>query len=396
MNFFNHIYAPLEPDFKFLQPNAIRHHPHSVELASQWKTYGSSSGWGDELVAPAFGEFMERKHFYLEVQPERTGRLSEVLHPLEVEAFADALLQTSSVGRRDSILSHVFSMSSVIRLADLERCYIPTVLVSLTTGERPEDDQFYPVRDTCGCSAHHTVKSAVYGAMKESLERQFLLRFWLTKSYQQNVELESALAMLEGRPEKALLSELSTAGEIRILDISDYAFPGQCVFLCFGSITANNGIRYCAGMAYAEDFGLALRKSIVEFWQTYRFMYSFYANRRGICELEDSYLKHFFSCNSYETFQTIIQFRSVGRPVEASGLNAGSLLRAVNAQSLNGYLYIRQLASEPQPLYACKYISPAGFLHMNNARGFNVKNTYSASFSNEIAVEQLERMVPFP
>ncbi|MFS0828159.1 YcaO-like family protein [Pseudomonas phoenicis] len=386
----------LEPDFSFLQSSALCTYPHSVESGSRWDTYGSSSGWGSNLWFSALGEYVERKHFYLEVLPDFCARLGEVLRAAEVVDLVNAFVQTSTHATRFRIMDAMFSMTAVCRMEDYSACHIPTALLSLTPTVQTMGDEFYPVRDTCGCSAHTTVQAAIYGAIKESMERQFLLRFWLTRKFNVNVGESEALALTQGCSEGHLYRQLSQCGDLQILDISDPDFPGTCFFLCYGSSVGVNGVYYCAGMSYAESRSEALRKSLVELWQTYRFMYSFNANRRSLSELKDPYLVHFFNCNKYETFEAIQGFASRDYVPDSGRLNVGGLIDSMRSNALGGYIYLRQIGFGVEKKFVCKFTAPRIFLHMNNAMGSNLKNDYSSRFWNEVDKNQLNNMVPFP
>ncbi|MFR0673300.1 YcaO-like family protein [Enterobacterales bacterium AW_CKDN230030176-1A_HGKHYDSX7] len=396
MNNFNSMFLPLEPDFQHLQPAALLDRPASIEYGSRWNTFGSSSDWGGHLAGPALGEFLERRHFYLDVNPDATKPLNDVLRPAELQHFMRAFAQTSTTYDEHSFLGHHFSVSTAIRLEDFTTCYVPTVCISLSATVNPEDNSYFPVRDTCGCSVHTDIMLAIFNSIKESLERQFLLKSWLTGTCTAIIDLPSAVRAISHLPSERLLRDLALCGRVLILDISDSAFPGCCIMACFGSPHSTAHVRFCAGMSYADDKPRALHKAITELWQTFRFMHSFYANKNKISELSDPYLSHFFSCNHFKTFNRLLRFSELATPPNTNELTLKGLLEPIRRLNLSGFIYLRQIGNEQQPFYACKYLSPRTFLHMNNAEHFNTENDYSDSFKHLISKKQLSNMVPFP
>lgn len=307
MNFYNEIHSSSHPDFELYRPSAVAHFPHSVECGSRWQTYGSSSDWTVRVVQSAHGEQLERKHFFLDIASNGRGRLSSALNAEEADALANALLQTSKRADTniDILKAHEFELTRAFRVVNLTECAIPSILISISPTRNPFENALYPVRDTCGCSAHATVELAILGALKEAIERQFLLRFWLTNTCTGTVSIGTASAALRNRPSLQLFNELARSGEVCILDITDHRFPGCCLLLCYGSDNENQRVRYCAGMSYADDLTHALEKSVLELWQTFRFMDALYTQGKDDTSVEDPYLRHFLSCNTYSTYTDI-------------------------------------------------------------------------------------------
>ena len=400
MNTYNEIHNPTFADFKLLRPSATLHFPHSIECGSRWQTFGSSSGWTTDIASSALGEHFERKHFYLDVPVHDTGTLDDGLTSQEYDDFIKAFSQTKNHRTRADLASHVFDRTNVYRIVDFTRCKVPTACISISACLNPIDNHFYPMRDTCGCSAHISVERALLGALKEAMERQFLLRFWLTNTCTEKIGHDESCAMLLGRSCLSLFKELCKTGEICVLDLTDKRFPGSCIFLSYGNQNDNAKVKYCAGMAYAESLDKALEKSIVELWQTFRFMLSFDQANIGKTETLDPYIKHFLECNRYETFGKTSSPTKLAalqhHKIQPDTLSLSSLLPVVRRLEINGYFYLASLPTKGPTLYFCKYLSPKLFLHMNNASNFNLENTYSAPFLDQIIKNRLIEMVPFP
>lgn len=401
MNIYNEIHSLARADFELHRPSAVTHFPHSVECGSRWHTYGSSSGWSASVATSAVGEHFERKHFYLDVPIHDRNKLGAGLTPDEIGALANAFSQTAMPDRKNCLHSHTFDRTHVYRVRDLTKCAIPTALISITPCRNPIDNEIYPIRDTCGCSAHITVDRAILGALKEAMERQFLLRFWLTKTCTGKINYSDACSALSNRPSLALFKELGKTGDLCILDLTDERFPGYCILLCYGNRSGRNQrVRYCAGMAYSDDLSSALEKSIIELWQTFRYMHSFYLRNKELRDIEDPYLKYFLENNRYNTFTDITtdieNDPNRSKPTNTSPLTSAALITRLRELQLDGYLYLSSMNSATKNLHYCKYISPHLFLHMNNAAHFNIQNRYSNQFKRQIIPRQLSRMVPFP
>lgn len=400
MNFYNEIHTPSRGDFELLRPSAVTHIPHTVECGSRWRTYGSSSDWSSDVIKTAIGEHFERKHFYLDVPVHDTNTLDAGLTAEEHKAFIEALSQTAMNGGGNLLKHHRFDRTNVYRISDFSRCLIPTVCISISPCRNPIDNQIYPMGDTCGCSAHVDIEAAVTGALKEALERQFLLRFWLTKTCKAVIKQDKACAMLTDCPSLELFREFAKSGETIILDLTDERFPGSCILFCYGNKHKKDAkVGFCAGMAYADTPGNALKKATVELWQTFRYMLSIDSSNSQENDIEDPYLKHFMSCNKYETFvQISTQITSNPSIINRSPIpfNCRNLINTIRRLNLDGYLYLSHMPAARSNLYFCKYISPNLFLHMNNSFSFNTLNNYSRTFYKSIIPEQLTQMVPFP
>lgn len=249
--------------------------------------------------------------------------------------------------------------------------------------------------------AMHSPKWAILAAIKETLERLILLRCWLTKTCTKAISLAEATSALSTRPSKKLLKALSNAGDITLLDLTDKRFPGRCVLACYGDDSATTKpVRFCAGMSYASDLESALEKSLIELWQTFRYMHSFFSAAKDINTVENSYLRHFLSCNRYSTYSAMTSVTSAsaqyGNEHDQKNFDTGTLMRTLKALKFDGYLYVTTTACAKRTIYFCKYTSPNLFLHMNNSSHFKLDNRYSQDFQHQLISERLSTMVPFP
>lgn len=398
MKLTNDMCSPYLPRMLVFQPAGLIDFPSSVDVSDTCSVVGSGIGNGSNSIKTALGEYFERRHFYREVFPEKKGRLEISLTEREVKGFSKVFSQTALKEMCAKVIEgHEFSLSKVLRASDFSECYIPTVCLSLSARWLEEDVLFYPHKDTCGCSFHWDLEVAFWGAVKEFLERQFLLRFWLTRrcvSICSSYRVSSVLADSQAR---RLYEALVSAGEVTVLDITDYAFPGVCILLVYGQRSGKHHVNYCAGVAYASSLNEALEKSIFELWQTFRFINLFKSLNADECNVEDSYLRYFLSCNAYETYQRVVDVEVVGRENFCSlAFSLQDVLGILNKNKIKGYFYVRSSVMGSQRCFYCRFVSPDFFMHMNNAFHFNSSNRYARTFSDLIMPSRMNKMVPFP
>jgi len=396
---YNSSYYSSLPGALICQPACLLSLPFSVEVEDPWLNGGSGIGSGSSSIKTALGEYFERRHFYMEVKSDVVGDINHSLTRLEAGKFIYAFSQTNEGNLTSAQLAkHSYNLTEVLRVSDFSCCHIPTACISLNYHKIESENAIYPLRDTCGCSFHYRFEDAVFGSIKEYLERQFLARFWLTKECVRLV-LESDIKVLLSKSRVRMLYDaLCKSGEITIIDIPDPDYPGSCLLAVYGQKDRKRHVRYCAGMSYAETQSAALEKSIHELWQTYRFIDLFRATESDVEEVEDSYLKYFLNCNTYGTYKEIVSVKSRGFDTSESSLDfsLSGLLATLKSQQIDGYLYINSLVMHGDSYFFCKFVSPDLFLHMNNSRGINFRNKYSENFSSQILSDRKKIMVPFP
>ncbi|MFL1491335.1 YcaO-like family protein [Pseudomonas antarctica] len=397
MKLVNGMQKPDLPDTILFQPAGVLTLPNAVEVSDSLSVNGSGVGGGSNSVKTALGEYFERRHFYREVISERRGCLNESLAENEVCRFAQAFLQTASrkVSVRE-IETYEFALTEVLRTSDFTQCFIPTVCISLSSHSTGQDSVFYPLRDTCGCSFHWNSDFALLGAIKESLERQMLVRFWLTKHCRFRVSTAHVGSLLGKRAVRHLYQLLVASGEVTFLDITDTRFPGACVLAVYGQSKGARHVKYCAGMSYASELAVALEKSLLELWQTFRFMDLFKATDSEEAKLEDSYIRYFLDCNAYETYQEITDVIECGGVGPEQRFTLSGFMTVLKRMGVSGYFYFRRERVNEVSCVFVKYMSPDLFFHMNNSKNFNLDNKYSEVFRNSVRFSRLDKMVPFP
>jgi len=400
MRYFTRSFNIDQPTTALFQPALLRHHPHVVEIGDFWGRYGSGIGLGNSAALSSLGEYYERRHFFSEVSSHRKSLLSDTLEDQETTNFTRAFQQTMLSSKTpDSLYSHMFHKTSVKRLSDFSNCEIPTVCISISPTNLGNDNRFHPVRDTCGCSFHWNLENAILGAIKESIERQFLLKFWLTKKCNHELNLPDYHSRLPLSGALPILQALASSGSVTALDISDENFPGKCIIVLYGASAPEHHVHYCAGMAYGDSQEAALEKSIYELWQTFRFIRNFHTFNNDIESIKDPYLRHFLNINNHSTYLNIANnliTSDTKSQTPTKPINTNTLVSAIKQSGISGYIYIKPTKISRRTYFFCKYVSPTAFMHMNNSSHLNIQNKYSDNFIHQIDETRQSSMVPFP
>jgi hypothetical protein len=388
--------ASFLPGYIHCQPSASLELPNFYEVSDSWDVHGL--GVGKSAIASGLGEFFERRHFYNEIKSSTLGSLDYSLTGEEVDGFVTAFSQTSDQAYDEKFIrSHQFKLSRVYRISDFSQCHIPTACLSINKVNVLADDQLYPVKDTCGCSVHVAPQRSMLGALKESMERQMLARFWLTKRCNGVFDSKNLPCVIDDLSVQSIISLLSSIGELTVIDISDGLFPGVCVLVIYGTCHEDSEVKYCAGMSYGSTLREVIEKSVLELWQTFRFMQLFVASNRDLLLVKDPYLAHFLRCNTYECYcrvkDVFVHFKPSG---DCAQFDFRVLLNALQVNDITGYIYFESVSSEGVDIFYSKFVSTDFFMHMENSRNINLDNGYSKRFCDKIIPSRRLVMVPFP
>lgn len=381
------------------QPACTLGFPFITETSDQWSVIGSGIGTGSNALKTAIGEYFERKHFYTDIMTDIKSTLNHSLTERETNHFTMAFTQTSRPSLpTEELTKHTYNLTKVVRTSDFSECYIPTVCISLNHYLLGKDNSIYPSKDTCGCSFHWQAENAMFGSIKECLERQFLTRFWLTGQHVERLGSKDIADLLKHSNTRHLAKALTKAGRVVALDICDPAFPGNCIIVFYGQPHRNHQVKYCTGMAYAKNKSLGLEKALEELWQTFRFMDLFASCTGDTRTLKDPYLRHFFNCNTYTCYTEITTTTAMTPCPKKTPypFTLDGLLQAFSNQNINGYFYTKFSHIENIPCTFSKFISPQLFMHMDNSTCINMHNDYSARFKKHVIPKRKKVMVPFP
>lgn len=358
----------------------------------------SAVGTGIESLRGAIGEFVERRHFYNEIELGERRTLNNMMDEQAQAAFARALGQTAGP-TTPSLQNHRFYTTDVRNLYTFASLKVPSVFLSLTDKEADVDPEFLPFRDTTGCSAHVDFELALSGSLGELIERQCLLRFWLTK--QATAEIHMDQAVRELRPDVSeLINRLSDAGFLTFYDISLPDMPGYAVLAVFGACDESTPVQYSAGLSFGFSAQNALEKSVIELWQILVFMHYAVVCGYDGSKIEDYYHRHFWENNSLKSYRTMIDAlphdivilaNYLERPV---GSHQG-IMEFVRQITENVFFYMKRECIGRQTVWYVRVFSPDMFIHMNCLAPLNHDNEISASFQKTDA-ERRNRLVLFP
>lgn len=347
-------------------------------------------------IQGAIGEYFERRHFFNEVSTVSKKTLHEMMPSLSADAFLSALRQTSSAST-EQLRNHRFSTVRAFNAFTLEQVEIPAVLVALDNISVCHDLDFYPCRDTCGCSCHTGLHQSIQGAVGELMERQSLLLYWLTgqASYELIPDSMTGVNYID-----ELIANLVSEGELRILDVTLPGAPGYAILTLYGARNEHSTIKYSTGLSYAPDRESALNKSLVELWQSYICMHNFIIGDYRREDIIDRYQRHFMSCNTYATYAELCQSTQYRKaPLKLSGIrgekcDTGSLMDFLESITRNLFIYCSGERISDGCLWHTKVLSPDLFLHMDNSGPLNTDNKLYHPGQGIVVREKV--MVPFP
>ncbi len=358
----------------------------------------SAVGKGIESLRGAIGEFMERRHFYNEVKMGASLKLSDMMEGDALSSFLNALRQTSVKGA-PAVEGHSFFTAQAFNLFSYVPTTVPAILISLTDKGAGEDPKFLPFRDTTGCSVHVDFETALNGAIGELIERQCLLRFWMTKQVIKEIEIDTSISDL--KPDIAeLIARLSSSGLFKIYDITIPGLPGHTIISLFGTDDRERYVQYCAGLSYSFSPISAIEKAVIELWQIFILLHYSIASGYDGNNVEDYYHRHFWFSNN------INSYRSMTSEAPLSTILLGDYLcqEPINRNILENYLYnitkniYFYMAKESigiQEIWFVRAFSPDLFLHMNCPNALNHDNLISAAFPH-VFEDRRNELVLFP
>jgi hypothetical protein len=353
----------------------------------------SGIGWGFNGPLANMGEFFERRHFHNCVVSQKSSRLENMLSEDEYVEWFHALTQTSGATSPE-ISKHEFPMTLVHKV-DGTQSYVPTASIRLSRPVGHAHDDFYPFRDTSGCSLHVTAEKSVLGALREQIERQSLLVFWLTGASGTRIAPDIVSSALESVIE--LHRKLSRQGQLTIFDITLPGFPGFAILVIYAG-GEKSIVKYCPGISYDLDVRSAMLKAFVELWQSYTFLVAMKSKGGDESSVTDRYHKYFLECNTPEVADimsggdcSIYSDRDITLRFSSS-----DVWRHLVKTTPISYLYSVKEQVGPHSFYASKFLSPSLFLHMDNANGNNLDNQLTKDHCLEFIPERAGTMVPFP
>lgn len=360
------------PVSTILVPDPMRHLPTSVTSSDPRGINAGAVGAPKNALVSAMGEYLERLCFYVYIQSEGTVTESELERPC-----LDALKTLTSRPLPDN-----FKAIECIRLNDSNPVWAPVNLVSL--GVRYEQEPL-PNRDTSGCAIHSDPTTSILTALKEFIERQCLMRFWLE---------DMPRGILEKMPPHPVYDSLSQQGKILVYDISDEAFPVHCFFAVF--LGTGQPVWFSSGLCVDTNPLHAYDKALLELWQIYLYVYGVDVGQIDRKDISDSYQRDFLQYNRQQTHSLFNHSApDLPFPRKAYKADVNCLIDALLAVGDNLYLYTRTIGCRAKPLTISRIFSPDFFLHIKLTGNMNWGNSYSKKF-NRILTSRMVQDLPFP
>lgn len=374
--------------------------PRYAWAASRTGASASGSGLAADSLVRTLGEYFERRHFYHEVRGQVRGTIEACREDDSGDSLGDhllkALVQTCQPHAVGSLRQHAFHLSQVIRLPEWRPVWAPTLLFSVGGPGLEDDTAYLPNRDTTGCAAHFDLGLAMQGAMREFVERQYLLRYWLVGAGGRDIT-SAALARL--CPLGTLLAQhLARRGELRFIDLSLGEVEAAIVLAVYrGHLDAP--VRYCVGLSCDSGIGSAADRALRELWQSHVFLTNM-AEPGAEALVHDRYHRYFIACNTVDTAGELL---AGAVPANAGAPGAGACARSDEAFAASVYrrfgpllAYVAQTTVLHRRIWCVRVLTPRAFLHLDNAAHFNLDCAFSRDFAALIRPDRLARMVPFP
>jgi hypothetical protein len=371
---------------------ALAHLPMIFNLTGDC-VVGNSSGFQEEAICGGFGEYVERYHFYNEVDINLTARLDKVNDSAVTNKFIAMIEQVQK--SKELAREHQFDLTAVSNIFTQEKNYIPSVLISLSRMDSRDRD-FIPFIDSCGQAAHVSPQKAFTSALNEFIERQALVGSWLSGNARYRIELERHEAL--GAANK-ILESLKAHGKLMAFELNN-GLPGYSVIIFYFSKDKKDIVKYSVGMAADPNPVRACERALGELWQSYIFMYLNAENPENL-DQRYQYLNDLIHFNNHET-ESIIPYA----PDENESLSIHDFLRFkkfTEADCLNVlkdispyvYAYARSSYLFGRKFYFCKISSPDFFMHMGVKMPLNLGNSYAKMLAISPLLK-IQNPIPFP
>lgn len=354
---------------------------------------GNGSGFNQDAIYSSYAEYIERYHFYYEVDRLKIATLDESNTAKISQKLKYLINQTKNTSA--STDTHAFNLTAAHNIFSQESVWLPTVLISLAATQSA-DRGFIPFADSCGQACHVTAELAFEGALNEFIERQALVGSWLSGTSRYFFRLEPHKNLSKANK---IIRELNGHGDLLVFEINNH-LPGYSVIIFYFSKSTQDIVRYSVGMASDKNPCTALQKAVNELWQSYMFMYL----NTDCHEKLDSrykYLNELLAFNNHDTKTLIPYFKSdlktiatqdfIGLPTQDST----DVLLKLKTISDAIFSYQRSRIVLGKRFYFCKILSPDFFIHMGITMPLNLNNNYS-SLLNIPTNLKITQPIPFP
>jgi hypothetical protein len=325
-------------------------------------------------ILKATGEYLERHYFYHEINSQQRGILKFDNKDL-YQSFKTLFYAINN--SFNAWHKHKWHLSEFKNIFTTQSIALPTALVSLANN-LATDRQYIPYIDSCGQAVHNSTEKSLHAALTEFLERQALIRTWLSK----NAVLQITMDQLPNDNLGNLMHRLQAAGELYIFNISA-DLPGYVILSLYFSNDIRDNVQYSIGLSADFNPYTALYNSIIELWQTYNYIY---INTEQQEHMGDKYryLSNLLDFNLYNTkklfnfcINSDINTIKLSQFLQHLSFNYYKTLQYLQKISNFIFYYQHTASFMGTQLHFTKIISPDFYLHMNLPNHCNGNNKYA-------------------
>jgi len=261
---------------------------------------------------------------------------------------------------------------------------IPVNLVNL--GNRYKDETLIFQRDTNGCAIQKTYEKSVHTALKEYIERQLLIRFWI-----ENREY----SIISNIPSMPIYEYLSKSGEVRVIDLSDDELGIYCYFVVY--FGRGNPVWYSSAISADISAYAALCGALNELWQIYSYIYSCSIGEIEVEKITDTYQREYVEYNNVKTKSYFTKCNGTIDYLEHSSHEYSyekivENIRHTHTQKM--HVYHKEIDIFGEKLHAVRVLSPDYFMHIKLSSAYN-NNLFMRKFKT-IDHERKNMDLPFP
>ncbi len=356
---------------------------------------GIGGGFGPRGVQAAYGEFIERSHFYLSIPADIKDEFRQHNHETFTQSLCHMINQLKETDSDPS--THQFNLTKVKNVFNDEVAYLPTVLFTLAFFDSA-DRKFIPFMDSCGAAVHISFEKARDSSLLEFIERQALVASWMTRQYKHKIDADVLLKI----PHYSRLAEqLLNSGEVHVFDLS-VGLPGFVIMVLYFSHSIEDSVQYSIGISAGFSPLEALTKALNELWLDYSFLYTSFAVWGKVEKVPDGkkYTIRHLEDNNVEKTKKIMSYDLTA----ASDMTAEDFLKLPKITTSDALASIRTISdqvflyhkNDPRGDYHyTKIISPDFFLHMSVSDKLNIDNLYFKKLGYD-PNNLYRHVIPFP
>ncbi len=363
--------------------------------AQGYLTSGSGAGFGKDSLCSAYGEFIERNHFYLNVKTDKKARLQDA-NDLQVANSVCSMIDQVKI-TDECPRQHLFHLSKVNNIFTQKECYFPSALISLAFLDK-EDRDHLPFVDSCGEAGHITHDKAFHSALFEFIERQALIGSWLTRMYRYKIPADVILA---NKKQRKMAEQLLKQGEIHVFDVA-LNLPGFAVLILYFSKSKKDYVQYSIGMSAGSSPEEAIYKALNELWLDYGYLYISDAvkNRLTAVASSRSYTVRHIEDNDVIKTKKIMAYNLLAE----SNITVSDYLALPSITDQTACTELKKISSNIFEYHHSdsrsgheyvKIVSPDFLLHMSVKNKLNTDNAYMRTLQADM--QNLYReTIPFP